>query len=96
MLSWMKDGSRRWRKKYRGKVYYFPLQSDETKESSYARCLAAWKEKKAELDAASLSPWDIARQRVRSRMEKIAEGGDTPKRRRFVDSGGELRLHRRG
>ncbi|UUO06936.1 site-specific integrase [Blastopirellula sp. J2-11] len=80
-LSWMKDKSRRWRKVYKGKPYYFPLRESETKESSYPRCLAAWKEKKAELDAASLSPWDVARSRIRSRMEKLSEGVDTPERR---------------
>jgi len=80
-LSWMKDGSRRWRKKYKGKPYYFPLREGETKESSYSRCLAAWKEKKREVDAANTSPWDVARDRVRKRMDKIASGPDTPEAR---------------
>ena len=48
-LTWMPE-SRRWRKFYRGRKYYFPLRPGETRESSYLRCLRAWLSKKDEVD----------------------------------------------
>ncbi|WP_147274232.1 hypothetical protein [Bremerella cremea] len=49
-LQWI-ESSRRWRKEYQGKQYYFPLEDGETKASSYRRCLQAWEAKKVEVDA---------------------------------------------
>ncbi|MBX9770779.1 MAG: tyrosine-type recombinase/integrase [Candidatus Obscuribacterales bacterium] len=49
-LTWMKDKNR-WRKKYRGKIHYFPCPADMTKEQSYKFALDWWKKKKTELDA---------------------------------------------
>lgn len=50
-LQWVESG-RRWRKQYRGKQYYFPLQDGETKASSYRRCLGEWEAAKREADKA--------------------------------------------
>jgi len=49
-LTWM-DSSRRWRKKYRGKPYYFPARDDETKATSYKRCWQLWLDTKREIDS---------------------------------------------
>ena len=63
-LTWMPDG-RRWRKKYRGKVYYFAIREEENKTKSYARCLREWNNQLAKLKAveasATLSEEDRAR-----------------------------------
>ncbi len=40
-LTWMPDG-RRWRKKYRGKMFYFSIREGESKTVSYNRCLREW------------------------------------------------------
>jgi len=58
-LQWL-ESSRRWRKQYRGKQYYFGLLDAETKASSYQRCLREWEAKKVEIDRASQTttePW---------------------------------------
>ncbi len=58
-LQWL-GRSRRWRKQYKGKQYYFPLLDDETKASSYNRCLREWESQKVEIDRAaqtSTQPW---------------------------------------
>ena len=54
-LTWI-ERSRRWKKRYRGKDHYFPLEAGETKASSYGRCLAAWQAKKQELDQSAAFP----------------------------------------
>ena len=58
-LQWLAS-SRRWRKQYQGKQYYFPLNDGETKASSYQRCLREWEAKKVEIDRAektATEPW---------------------------------------
>jgi hypothetical protein len=42
-LTWMPT-SKRWRKKYKGAIYYFPANDGETKEASYRRCWGEWGE----------------------------------------------------
>ncbi len=63
-LTWMPDG-RRWRKKNRGKVYYFAVKEGENKTTSYNRCLREWNSQLAKLKAAetadALSEEDKAR-----------------------------------
>ncbi|WP_417748360.1 hypothetical protein [Rosistilla oblonga] len=56
-LQWV-EKTRRWRKQYKGKQYYFPLVDGETKASSYRRCLGEWEAAKREADASISSPSD--------------------------------------
>jgi hypothetical protein len=53
-LTWMPDGSR-WRKKYRGKIYYFAVKEGENKTTSYNRCVREWNSQLAKLKAAEAS-----------------------------------------
>ncbi len=53
-LTWM-SGGRRWRKKYRGKMFYFPIREGETKTASYNRCLREWNATLDKLKAADVS-----------------------------------------
>lgn len=50
----------RWRKRYRGKEYYFVRRDGENVEASYRRCLAEWKRLKAEVDREN-DPDEIAK-----------------------------------
>lgn len=54
-LTWC-HRERRWRRIYKGRPYYFPIRDDETKESSYERCLECWENLKRKLDAEAFSP----------------------------------------
>lgn len=45
-----KDGRKRWRKRYKGKEYWFNVRKDETKKDSYQRCLKLWLQKKQQID----------------------------------------------
>jgi len=61
-LQWL-SASRRWRKQYKGKQYYFPLLDGETKASSHYRCLQEWEAKKVEIDRdsqATTEPWLVS------------------------------------
>jgi integrase len=49
-MSWRDEQGGRWRKRYRGRDYYFPRLPNETKATSYRRCWDAWLAKKAEID----------------------------------------------
>ena len=42
-LTWLKN-RRAWRKRHKGKDYYFPIEDHETKEGSYKRCLSEWQQ----------------------------------------------------
>lgn len=44
------DRKGRWRKKYKGKSYYFAFGSSKSDVEGYRQALAAWKEKKSEID----------------------------------------------
>ena len=47
-----RPAERRWRKRYQGKYFNFPLLEGETKESSYQRVKREWLKAKAEFDIA--------------------------------------------
>ena len=49
LLSW-RETEHRWRKRYRGKYYNWPLNPGETKTTSRLRCEKEWKEIKAKID----------------------------------------------
>ncbi len=49
-LTWM-TATHRWRKKFRGKIYYFAARKTETMKTSYQRCLAQWEAKRKQLIA---------------------------------------------
>jgi len=58
-LTWQKGSNGRvgrWRKKYRGKAYYFAGGTGKTDSAAYERALAQWKQKKAEIDAETRNP----------------------------------------
>jgi hypothetical protein len=48
----------RWRKKYHGVVYYFPAGSGKTDRTAYEQALEHWSQKKAEIDAQAVKPYD--------------------------------------
>jgi len=50
-LTWHKS-LKRWRKRYKGRDYYFAFGSSKGDVAGYDRALAAWREKKAELERA--------------------------------------------
>ena len=58
-LTYKQEQGGRWRKRYKGKQYYFNRVAGESKAESYRRCLQLWKEKKAEIDAGPMD-WEIA------------------------------------
>jgi len=83
-LTWRREG--RWRKKYKGRTYYFA--APEGKVASYSRCFAEWLLKKAEIDQQGLHD-DPSRRAFRSLMFRvkgilasIQAKGDTPENRR--------------
>lgn len=45
-----KDGRKRWRKRYKGKEYWFNVLKGETKNDSYQRCFNLWLQKKQQID----------------------------------------------
>lgn len=51
-LTWVRR-LRRWKKKYNGKQYYFAFGETKDDRAGYQKALAAWRTKKAELDAAA-------------------------------------------
>lgn len=75
-LTWMAS-SRRWRKKYKAVVYYFPAKPNETKEISYRRCWQEWLEKKTEIDGEAYSKdrilWEHLLDYVSEGREKAEE-----------------------
>ncbi len=85
-LSWRTEQGGRWRKRYDGKDYYFPIRDGETKATSYKRCWQAWLEKKAEVDAFAEAEdpdsraWQSLIKKVAAMLSEI-EGEDTPENR---------------
>lgn len=51
--------SGRWRKKYRGNVYYFPGGRGKTDREAYEAALAAWEKQKVEIDVAVPKPHEL-------------------------------------
>ena len=51
-LTWCNDGSKRWRKRYKKKLYHFRKLPNETMDESYRRCLHLWEKTKVRIDAA--------------------------------------------
>lgn len=80
LLSWRRQ-ERRWRRRYHGKDYYFRLKDGETKESSYARCMAEWRALKRELDqqpeSADQRSWQILIDRAKGEL-LLLQQEDTP------------------
>ena len=58
-LTWRAEQGGRWRKKYKGRSYYFKRNPGETKEASYKRCWAEWAAKKEAIDRGETEaePW---------------------------------------
>ena len=50
--------SGRWRKKYRGAVYYFPGGNGKTDREAYIKALEQWKQQRAEIDAQIAKPYE--------------------------------------
>jgi len=53
-LTWQQGGdgrSGRWKKKYKGKVYYYPGGGGKSDRVAYAAALESWERRKAEIDA---------------------------------------------
>lgn len=81
-LSW-KPAENRWRKRYRGRYYYFPLLPGETKKSSYRRVLREWRKLKDEIDQAPSEDsrqWQILIDRAKEELEELRQH-DTPENR---------------
>ncbi|MDA1013841.1 MAG: tyrosine-type recombinase/integrase [Planctomycetota bacterium] len=58
-LTWQSGSNRRagrWKKKYRGKVYYFDGGNGKTDHQAYADALSVWKKLQADLDASQVKP----------------------------------------
>ncbi|MEX1027383.1 MAG: hypothetical protein WD049_05160 [Candidatus Paceibacterota bacterium] len=90
-LQWLAS-SRRWRKQYKGKQYYFPLLDGETKATSYTRCLREWEAQKVEVDRAnqtSTQPWLV--DLLEQMQETFRKGQDAS---RFIVAAETLRLVR--
>ena len=78
-LTWMPDG-KRWRKKYRGKMFYFPVGEGEGKMASYNRCLREWKTTLTRLNTVELSDEDrekLSSIRLVEHGYQYGENGDT-------------------
>ena len=82
-LSW-RAGERRWRKRYKGRDYYFA--GSDGKLASYQRCLREWRRLKAKIDLedaggrkqAARASWQPLAQYVRHvQQQLIDEYGDT-------------------
>jgi integrase len=69
----MPGQSPRWRKKYKGKAYYFPLKDGETKQSSYQRAYAEWLELKARIDAEAKQAEQSRQQRAKRELARVEE-----------------------
>lgn len=92
-MTWVPQ-TRRWKKIYKKKSYYFPAKQSETKETSYRRCMQLWEAEKAELDAADENLW---RQKIAEQLNPplanlstlvasiIEDYGNTPDSRLFVN-----------
>lgn len=83
-LTWDK-ASKRWKKYYKGKQYYFRHGESKTDAAGYLKALNAWQDRKREIDNAStesphIRKWDefIAEAMVQQRQ---CERNDTPKNR---------------
>ena len=91
----------RWRKRYKGREFYFVRHDDETIEQSYRRCLGEWHLKKAQIDAADrqeTDPYAYDRERwhhcigllieLRDSVRNTPDGRQLPSDddRRFYDS----------
>lgn len=85
-LTWRSEQGGRWRKKYKGKSYYFRRLPGEPKEVSYHRCFGEWERRKAEIDQNQLAsePWhrglSILIARTKARLAEL-QLDDTPKNR---------------
>ena len=74
-LSW-RASEKRWRKRYKGKDYYFA--APEGKVASYQRCLAEWKRKKAEIDradeeTADKKAWELVLDQIEAKMAQLEQ-----------------------
>ena len=49
-LTWHKP-TKRWRKRYKGRDYYFPYGESKSNRTGYEKALAAWKERRAKIGA---------------------------------------------
>lgn len=82
------QGNGRWRKTYKGKIYYFARREGESKDESHARCWKEFEEKKKEIDRESLGvePWRLALleriDNVRQRMIEL-QNNDTVENRQL-------------
>jgi len=78
-LSW-RERERRWRKRYRGRDYYFPLKDGETKATSYGRCWAEWQRLKAKIDTTpdqDARQWQVLIDRATDELVTL-QSEDTP------------------
>lgn len=104
-LSWRDPDQKRkqaarWRKRYRGKDYYFAINDGETKESSYRRCWAEWLRKKQAIDvgAEESKPYAVGLRKLISRAQDqmaVLAREDTPaNRERWRTLAGQVSMYR--
>ncbi len=83
-LTWDKH-SKRWKKYYRGRQYYFPFGKAKTDHDGYQDALDAWRQKKDEIDGELRSPqreaWAAWIGILRNRQEEVQAGGNNTKSR---------------
>ncbi len=87
-LGWDKN-SRRWYKRYKKRLYWFPAKKGESKEASYKRCWQDWLAKKEAIDSAQASP-QIARLR-----EILAEAEAAKEQFQTMEENGIISEHAR-
>ena len=73
-LTWQPgSGNRpgRWRKKYKGKAYYFPAGRGKSDRDAYEAALASWEKKKLRIDAALPKPHQAEYERAIREWESV-------------------------
>jgi len=73
-LTWQVGAARRggrWRKKYKGKIYYFEGGRGKTDKDAYDAALAAWEAEKVKIDAAAPRPHQLAYEHALGEWEQV-------------------------
>ncbi|MEO9931532.1 tyrosine-type recombinase/integrase [Rhodopirellula bahusiensis] len=98
-----RPAERRWRKRYQGRYFNFPLLEGETKESSYQRVKREWLKAKAEFDieqtgsneAAVRLSWSPVVNSVREAQQRLLDDyGDTEETREIFGALERRYIHR--
>lgn len=98
-MTWRPEQGGRWRKRYKGRDYYFPRNPGESKEGSYRRCWGEWQAKKEELDQTQTKaePWSRALtvliDRTKARLAEIQQEDSLESRERWSLWAGQLAVY---